>query len=97
MVINMALTETIQRGVLHYPTLKTVLAIENVLKESNVPLNKEGIKSKLETKIHHMTLNLVIAYLEDSGKIFIGKDGISWTFNENPKFQQLVNNAIRVR
>ncbi len=93
----MALTETIQKAVLHYPTLKTVLAIENVLKEANKPLTKEGIKSKLETKIHHMTLSLILDYLEDSGKIFIGKAGVSWTFNENPRFKELVNKSIRVR
>ncbi len=93
----MSLTQTIQKGVLHYPTLKTVLSIENILKEANEPLNKEEIKRQLSTKIHHMTLNLILDYLEESGKIFIGKSGVQWTFNENPKFKKLVSKSIQVR
>ena len=93
----MSLTKTIQKGVLHYPTLKTVLAVENVLKDSNNSMTKEEIKRKLSTKIHHMTLNLILDYLEDGGKIFIGKDGIQWTFNEDPKFKKLLEKSVQVR
>lgn len=93
----MSLTKTIEKGVLHYPTLKTVLSIENILKEANEPLNKEEIKRLLDKKIHHMTLNLILSYLEESGKIFIGKEGIQWTFNENSKFKNLLNNSVEVR
>ena len=97
MGVYMSLSQTIQKGVLHYPTLKTVLSIENVLKNSNEPLNKEEIKRRLNTKIHHMTLNLILDYLEESGKVFIGKKGIEWTFNENPRFKKLYNKSIQVR
>lgn len=93
----MSLAQAIEKGVLHYPTLKTVLSIESVLKNANGPLRKEMIKNKLKTKIHHMTLNLILDYLEESGKIFIGKDGVQWTFNENPKFKKLLNKSIQVR
>ncbi len=93
----MSLTKTIEKGVLHYPTLKTVLGVENILKEANAPINKEEIKRRLETKIHHMTLNLIIEYLEESGKIFVGKEGIQWTFNEDPKFKKLFDKAVQVR
>lgn len=79
------------------PTLKTVLAIEKTIKNANKPINREQIKEKLENKIHHQTLNLVLSYLEDSGKIFIGKDGITWTFNDNSKFKQLVKESIKVK
>ncbi len=93
----MNLTKTIEKGVLHYPTLKTVLAVENILKDADTPINKEEIKRRLNTKIHHLTLNLIIKYLEESGKIFIGKDGIQWTFNEDPKFKRLFDKAVQVR
>ncbi len=93
----MTLEKTIEKGVLHYPTLKTVLAIEKTIKNSNKPINREQIKQKLETKIHHQTLNLVLSYLEESGKIFIGKEGITWTFNDNFKFKKLVKESIKVR
>lgn len=93
----MSLNKRIEKGVLHYPTLKTILAIEKVIKNANKPINREQIKQKLQTKTHHQTLNLVLSYLEDSGKIFIGKDGITWTFNDSPKFKKLVKEAIKVK
>ncbi|HOZ36190.1 MAG TPA: hypothetical protein PLK55_04380 [archaeon] len=93
----MNLEKNIQKGVLHYPTLKTILAIEKTIKEANKPINREQIKQKLQTKIHHQTLNLVLSYLEESGKIFIGKDGITWTFNDSLKFKKLVKEAIKVK
>jgi len=36
-------------------------------------------------------------YLEESGKIFIGKDRITWTFNDNLKFKKLVKESIKVK
>lgn len=36
-------------------------------------------------------------FLEDSGKIFIGKEGITWTFNDSLKFKKLVKEAIKVK
>ncbi|MFH1545023.1 MAG: hypothetical protein ABIE23_02975 [archaeon] len=93
----MVLTKTLEKGVLHYPTLKTVLAVEDVLKNSKGLLNREEIKERLPTKIHHQTLNLILEYLEESGKIFIGKKGILWTYNESPKFKKLLEKSIQVR
>ena len=93
----MSLTKTLQKDVLHYPTLKTVLAVESVLKNANALLNKEQIKSRLPTKTQHMTLNLILDYLEDSGKIFVSEKGVLWTFNENKKFRDLLEKSVQVK
>lgn len=83
--------------VLHYPTLRTVFAVERVLKEANTLLNREQIKKRLPAKIQHQTLNLILGYLEESGKIFIGEKGILWTHNESPKFRKLAEESTQVR
>lgn len=76
--------------VLHYPNLKTVLMVEDVLKKANKPLTREKLKDKLKTGIMHQTLNVILKYLEDSGKIIDGKKGIVWIYNASKK----LNNAI---
>lgn len=86
-----------QTQILHYPNLKTVLEVEKVLKTAKILLNKEQIKERLPAKIMHQTLNVILDYLEDSGKILVSPKGILWTHNESPKFRKLVEKSVRVR
>ncbi len=44
----------------------------------------------------HQTLNVVLEYLEKSGKILIGSKGISWIHQDNPKLKKLLQHAVRV-
>lgn len=69
--------------VLHYPRLDTVLNVEKVIKNSKEPLSKNGIDRKLPKQIMRPTLNLILKYLEDSGKIAILKEGIIWIYRED--------------
>ncbi len=82
-------------AILHYPTLKTVLIIEKTLQEADTVISKSELKRRLPTQIMHQTLNLILEYLEDSGKIYIGSKGITWIYNENPKFKKLLAKAVR--
>src|SRR3989338_11002698 len=58
-----------ETNVIHYPNLKTVLMVEDTLKNSNKPITREQLKKKLPTQIMHQTLNVILEYLEKSGKI----------------------------
>jgi len=69
--------------VLHYPRLDTVLNVEKVIKKAKDPLSKNEIDRRLKKKIMRATLNLILKYLEDSGKIAILKEGIIWIYNED--------------
>ena len=82
--------------VIHYPTLKTVLMIEKTLQKADTVISKSELKRRLPTQIMHQTLNLILEYLEHSGKIYIGPKGITWIYNENPKFKKLLAKAVRV-
>jgi len=82
--------------VIHYPNLKTVLMVEKVLKESDGPMTREEIKKNLPTKIMHQTLNVILKYLEDSGKIIDGRKGILWIYNPSPKLDKAVKEGVEL-
>lgn len=82
--------------ILHYPTLKTVMMIEDVLSKSEAVISKNELKRRLPVKIMHQTLNLILEYLQNSGKIMIGTKGISWLQQDNPKLTAMLKKAVRV-
>ena len=85
-----------QKQILHYPNLRTVLIVEKIIQESDTVVSKAELKRKLPTQIMHPTLNLILEYLEDSGKIMIGSKGITWINNPSPKLTALLKRAVRV-
>ena len=85
-----------QNQILHYPNLRTVLIVERIIQESDTVVSKAELKRKLPTQIMHPTLNLILEYLEDSGKITIGSKGITWINNPSPKLNALLKKAVRV-
>jgi hypothetical protein len=91
--------EIIPKMVIHYPNLKTVLMVEKVLKESEEAISKEELKRRLPTKTMHQTLNVILDYLEDGGKIAILKEGIIWICKEDisKKLAAKLAKAITVR
>ena len=84
------------KEILHYPNLRTVLIIEKTIQEADTVVSKSELKRKLPTQIMHQTLNLVLEYLEESNKIFIGEKGITWIYSESPKLKKLLSKAVRV-
>ncbi|MAG50682.1 hypothetical protein CL621_03555 [archaeon] len=84
--------------VLHYPRLDTILKVEGVIKESKKPLSKNGIDRKLPKQVMRPTLNLILNYLEDSGKIAILKEGIMWIYKEDisKKLRSKLKKAVTI-
>jgi len=66
--------------VLHYPRLDTVLNVEKVIKNAKEPLSKNEIDRRLRKKIMRATLNLILRYLEESGKVALLKGGTIWIY-----------------
>ena len=85
-----------QQVVIHYPNLKTVLMVEETLKNANTLLTREELKSKLPTKVMHQTLNIILRYLEDSGKILDGRKGILWIYNPSPKLDKAISEGVEL-
>ncbi len=82
--------------IIHYPNLKTVLMVEDALKKANTLMTREGLKNKLQTKIMHQTLNVILKYLEDSGKILDGRKGILWIYNPSPKLDKAIREGVEL-
>ncbi|MFT4308891.1 MAG: hypothetical protein ACMXYL_00180 [Candidatus Woesearchaeota archaeon] len=84
------------KNIIHYPNLKTILMVEDVLKKSIKPLSREQLKSKIPRKIMHQTLNLILEYLESSGKIIDGRKGILWIHNPSDKLAIAISKGMEV-
>ncbi|MFH1669288.1 MAG: hypothetical protein ABIA62_05145 [Candidatus Woesearchaeota archaeon] len=82
--------------VLHYPSLKTVLMVEKALKEADGLVNREELKQMLPTKVMHQTLNVILEYLEESGKILDGRKGILWIHNPSPKLDKAIKEGVEL-
>jgi len=90
------LLEGLEREIIHYPSLKTVLMIEHALKNANTLLTREELKKRLPVKIMHQTLNVILAYLEESGKIIDGRKGILWIYNPSKKLEKAIQEGVEV-
>jgi len=86
--------QILQEEVLHYPTLKTILQVEDILMNAEKAMSKEALKRALGGRIMHPTLNLILHYLEDSGKIYMGDKGIVWIYNPSKKLGDAVRKGV---
>ena len=91
------LTQTMEREQLvHSPTLNTVLMVEDVLKDAGQVIPLAELKRRLPRKIMHQTLNVILKYLEDGGKILDGRKGILWIYNPSPKLDKAIREGIEL-
>ena len=85
-----------KRQIVHYPSLKTMLMIEKVLKNAETTISREELKRRLPTKIMHQTLNLILAYLEEKGMIIDSHKGILWIYNPSPKLKKAIEKGREI-
>ena len=71
------------KQILHYPRLDTILNVEGAIKSSSKAISKNEIDRRLNKKVMRPTLNVILGYLEKSGKIAILKEGIIWIYKED--------------
>jgi hypothetical protein len=70
-----------QEQILHYPRLDTILMVEETIRDSKEYPSKRQLRMALPKEIMYQTFNLILKYLEDSGKIVIKDGRIIWTWN----------------
>jgi len=87
-------TKTIQ--ILHYPTLKTVLMVEEILKEAKEPLSRYEIMKRAKNKIMRQTLDTILAYLEKRGMVLDSEKGIIWTYTPPAKMKKWLKDSVEV-
>ena len=83
-------------NIIHYPNLRTVLQVEKVIQNADSVITRNELKRRLPAQIMHQTLNLILRYLESSGKIYVGSKGVTWIYNDSSKLKELIRKGTRV-
>ena len=82
--------------IIHYPSLKTMLMVEKVLKKSEVMLTRGELKRRLPKEVMHQTLNLILLYMEERGLIIDSHKGILWIYNPSPKLKKAIDSGREI-
>ncbi len=86
-----------QATILHSPTLESIIMVEKTIQKYNQEYGKYQLWKKLPKKMMYQTFQIILDYLEKSGKIIIDKDGcIIWTYNPE-RIKKLIKENLVVR
>ena len=76
------------------PNLSTIRMVEDALRKVELYTIKfSDLKRKLPRQVNHNTLKEVIRYLEESGKVYVSIDGITWIYNPGKKLKRAIENS----
>ena len=74
--------QLMEKGILHYPQLDTVLMVEEFIKKNSGEYKKRQLWEHLPKKMMYQTFCVVFDYLMDSGKIVTDREGyVVWIWN----------------
>lgn len=86
-----------QINILHSPTLESVIMVEKTIQKYSQEYGKYQLWKKLPRKMMYQTFQVILNYLEESGKIIIDKDGcIIWTYNPK-RIKKLIKEDLVIR
>ena len=72
----------VQIVLLHSPTLESVIMVEKAIQKYSQEYGKYQLWKRLPKKMMYQTFQVILDYLEQSGKILIDKDGcVIWTYD----------------
>lgn len=82
--------------VIHYPRLDTVLMVERFVRDHSGEYQKTELWRKLPKRPMYQTFNLILDYLQQSGKVVLDKDGkIVWIWN--PKLIERYKKGLEIK
>jgi len=80
----------------HSPTLKTILMVEETLKDMDERIiTIPELKRRLPKQINHNVLKTILEYLEESNKIVFTIKGITWIQNDNVFLREAIAKGTR--
>jgi len=80
-----------------YPTLKTIIMVEEALINSRGSAIKlSALRRALPKQVNHNALKAILIYLEESGKIAVSITGISWIHNINPRLRREIRSGLEL-
>jgi len=81
----------------HSPTLKTVIMVEEILKNMDKSVvTIAQLKKMLPKQVNHNTLKVILTYLEYSNKIAVTLSGITWIHNTNPNLRRAISKGLEL-
>jgi len=83
-------------AVLHYPRLDTILMVEEAIQNHEDYPTKKQLWQSLPKKVMYQTFNVILDYLQDSGKIIIKDGQIIWIWNPE-RIRELAAKDLLVR
>jgi hypothetical protein len=79
------------------PTLNTILMVEDTIKNyPNSVVTVEELKRALPKQVNHNTLMTILGYLENSNKIAVGLEGITWIQNNNKNLRNVAIHGLEL-
>ena len=86
-----------QTQVLHSPTLESVIMVEKTIKKHSQECGKYQLWKKLPRKMMYQTFQVILDYLQNSGKVLIDESGcVIWTYD--PKgIKKLISSGVKLR
>ena len=93
----MKMSQMIKQKPIHWPTLNTVMMVEETLKNIDESvISVAELKRKLPRKVNHITLMVILEYLERSGKIVAGLKGITWIYTDSRILKELIRKGTEI-
>ncbi|MBM3234146.1 hypothetical protein FJZ19_03555 [Candidatus Pacearchaeota archaeon] len=81
----------------HWPTLNTVIMVEDVLKKMNESvISVAELKRRLPRQVNHNTLMVILEYLDRSNKILVGLKGITWVYTDSKTLRELIKKGTEI-
>lgn len=86
----------VNKNMIHYPNLETVLMVEHFVRENSGTYKKKALWEALPRKMIYQTFCVIVDYLTYSGKIAIDKEEkIAWIYNPSLVKKYLAKNHLR--
>jgi hypothetical protein len=82
--------------VLHYPTLKTVLMVENILRDVKEPLTRYEIMKRMKNKVMRQSLNIIIQYLVERNMVLDSEKGVLWVYTPKEKLDEWLKDSVEM-
>ena len=92
-----AVEQKFEHKLKHSPTLNTVIMVEETLRNIDESvITVAELKRCLPKKVNHNKLKTILRYLEESNKIVVTVDGITWIFNSNPNIRRAIATGLEL-
>ena len=85
-----------KKSTIRSPTLQTVLMVEKFIDKNSGEYKKTELWKKLPRKVMWQTFQIIMEYLEDTGKIVYDKEGYI-VYIWNPEFLEKIKNRPEIK